>query len=91
MIANASKLELYQAIQAAREMAFLPIVTIYDRPSDHPDGFIARLFVAGNVEIPTLITVTGSLEDIQDKLMEVGLTKMNRATEDDPKIVEIWL
>jgi hypothetical protein len=91
MIENATKLEIYQAIEAARGLECMPLFTIYDRPSDYPDGFIARMFLTGRIEIPTLITVLGSLEEIQEKLEEVGLTKMARAEHDDPKIVECWV
>jgi hypothetical protein len=91
MIENATKLEIYQAIEAARGLECLPMFTIYDRPSDYPDGFIARMFLTGRLDIATLITVTGSLEDIQDKMMEVGLSKLTRSEGDDPKIVEVWL
>lgn len=91
MIANATKLELYTAIRAALDLDCLPMVTIYDRPSDYPDGFMGRMFLTGRVELPTQITVTGSLKDIQEKLMEVGMTPLPRDEGDDPKIVETWI
>ena len=91
MIEDATKLELWSAIQAAHLVGCLPMFVIYDRPSDYPDGFIARMFLTGKVEIPTLITVTGSLEEIQEKLMEVGMAKLARNTDDDPKIAEVWI
>lgn len=91
MIANATTLELYAALQAANAHDCLPMVNIYDRPSDYPEGFIGRMFVVGKINAPTLITVTGSLEEIQEKLMEVGLTPIARDERDDPGIVETWI
>ena len=88
---NASKLEIYAAMQAAREFGCLPIFTVYDRPRDYPDGFIARMFLTGKIEIPTLITVLGSLEEIRETMIEVGMTRIERYEKDDPKILECWL
>jgi hypothetical protein len=91
MYENASKLEIWAAMKAAHDMGLLPIFTVYDRPSDYPDGFIARMSITGAVEMPTLIASIGSLEEIRETLMELGLTRMDRHEADDAKIVENWL
>jgi hypothetical protein len=66
----------------------LPMWTIYDRPSDHPEGFIARRFEGEN---PTGGTLTGELDEIRKVLWQAGLVKLSRKDEDEPQIVETWV
>jgi hypothetical protein len=70
----------------------LPLWTIYERPLDHPDGFIARRFESNKAVVgPTLDTVTGELEHIRDIFTRAGLFKLDRSVDDEPQIVETWL
>jgi hypothetical protein len=70
----------------------LAIWTIYDRPKDFPDGFIARRFeVSGGVSGPTKDTITGKLEDIRQAFWKAGLCKLSREEGDEPQIVESWV
>ncbi len=50
----------------AAKRGALTIWTVYDRPKDHPDGFIARRFEIGRGQtIATDDTLAGKLEDIR--------------------------
>ena len=76
----------------AIKRGLLSVWTIYDRPRDHPEGFIARRFeVAAGGPIATRDTVTGKLEDIRQAFWKAGLMKLTRQTEDEPQIVESWV
>jgi hypothetical protein len=66
----------------------LPMWTIYDRPKDHPDGFIARRFES---IMPTGDTLTGELEELRAIFINAGLFKLPRSDGDEPQIVETWL
>lgn len=88
----ATNLELFQALQAVRTLGCLPMVTIYDHPTDYPEGFIGRLFITGDVNGPTMIAIASAdIEDIRERLEECGLTPLDRSESDDAKIVETWL
>lgn len=66
----------------------LSLWTIYEKPLDHPDGFIARRFES---DAPTMDTLTGELETIRDTFERAGLFKFMRNEDDEPAIVETWL
>jgi hypothetical protein len=71
----------------------LSIWTIYDHPSDFPDGFIARRWeITGNGEEKTDDVVKAvELKSLQEHFAMRGLYRMPRYDEDDPVIVECWL
>jgi len=71
----------------------LAIWTIYDRPKDHPDGFIARRFEVNALgpPTPTVDTVTGTLDEIRLIFYRAGLTKLGRNKGDEIQIVESWI
>jgi hypothetical protein len=65
--------------------------TVYDRPRDHPVGFIARRFeISGNVVTPTQDTLTGELEHLREAFERAGFVKIMRSESDEPQIVESW-
>ena len=77
---------------AGFERGQLPIWTVYDRPSDHPQGFIARLHEVGpGIYGPTAHVVTGELHELRVAFMQAGLTCIARSEGDDANIVESWL
>jgi hypothetical protein len=77
--------------QAFQRGAFT-IWTIYDRPSDFPDGYIARRFeVGGGNTVATRDTVTGKLDDIRQAFWRAGLMKLTRRDGDEPQVVESWV
>lgn len=77
---------------SAAKRGALTIWTIYDRPKDFPDGFIARRFeVASGEPVATKDTVTGKLEDIRQAFWKAGLLKLSRQQGDEPQIIESWV
>lgn len=66
----------------------LNIWTIYDRPTDFPDGFIARRWES---DMPTTDCITGDLAEMRGAFWQCGLVCITRGDADDPKIVECWL
>jgi len=68
--------------------------TVYERPRDYPDGYIARKWVIlrGAAEpFPTNEIVVGTtLDDVRAKLPPGLAGPLLRNDDDDPKIVETW-
>jgi hypothetical protein len=66
----------------------LSLWTIYEKPLDHPDGFLARRF---EMDAPTEDTVVGDLEQIREIFTRAGLYRLGRMVDDEPQIVETWV
>lgn len=64
---------------------------IYDKPTDFPNDFVARLWeVAPDGSRPTrYMTRATSLEEIRETL-PAGLVCFGRDRGDDPCVVEVW-
>lgn len=75
--------------------AVLGIWTVYDHPSDYPDGFIARLHevLPGGVHRATAHTVMApSLDEVRELLPHLRYRmRIDRHPSDDPVIVESWI
>lgn len=86
---EAMVVEVIQLQHVCVEQGMLALWTIYDHPTDHPDRFVARMFV---LDKPTehLLSST-SLDLLRDVFDRAGLVCMTRAEDDDRKIVETWL
>jgi hypothetical protein len=81
-----------EAQWAAAKSGILSMWTVYDRPKDHPDGYVVRRFACtAQGPVATADAYTGSLELIRDSLWKAGLIKMDRQPDDEPQIVETWL
>jgi hypothetical protein len=81
-------------IQAeAMKRGVLTMWTVYAKPKDYPNGFVARLFeVTGPEPKATHYTLKSlNLEPIQEKLTRAGLVCLTRDPSDEPQIVECWL
>jgi hypothetical protein len=65
----------------------LSLWTIYDRPADYPDGFLARRF---ENDQPSDDVLVGTLEALRRYFLERGLVCVTADPEDDPVIVETW-
>lgn len=63
--------------------------TIYDHPRDYPDSYVARKFIGKDPTQEHIIS--GDLEFLRECMSRLGLTKLNRAPQDDSVIMEIWL
>jgi hypothetical protein len=76
----------------AAQRGQLVIWTIYHKPRDHPDGFVARRFeVAGEEPKATDDVIAGDLEELRQIFWKAGLVKMPRHPQDEPQIVESWV
>lgn len=67
--------------------------TIYDHPSDWPDGYIARkhLVIDGTGGPTPHVLTCEQLEPLREQMRMMGLACLTRSPEDDPVIVETWL
>lgn len=84
--------DIIKGQQEAAQRGALAIWTIYDKPKDFPEGFIARRFeVGGGNTVATADTINGKLDDIRLALEKAGLVNICREEGDDPKIVESWI
>lgn len=69
----------------------LPMWTIYQRPSDYPDGYVARMFFTLPRAEPTAVAIFGPTRDAVRAALPAGLHRISRSPGDDPCIVETWL
>lgn len=66
--------------------------TVYDRPTDHPDEVVARLWFAAAEPIATpALLKSADLEELRSAFIQTGYSCIPRSPGDDPKIVEVWL
>ena len=68
--------------------ARLPMLTVYNRPSDYPDSFIVRMWDAS--EPTRFITISKSLEEARQSIPP-SMVCLNRMEKDDPCIEEVWI
>ena len=72
----------------------LAIWVIYDHPDDHPDSYVLRPQFAGpggKHGISDIAYASNNLDALRRVMRAMGLTRMERLREDDPKILEVWL
>jgi hypothetical protein len=71
----------------------LPMWTVFERPADYRQGFVARRFEAraDGSAVAALDAFYGpTLESVRARL-PAGLYRIERDDDDDPCIVETWL
>jgi hypothetical protein len=70
----------------------LHIWTVYERPRDYPNSFVARLHIVSEGKTgPTDTVIIGpTLESVRKQIPQ-GLVRMDRFPMDEPQIVEVWL
>jgi hypothetical protein len=71
----------------------LSVWTVYDHPSDYPDGFVARrheAYTDHSVVATADAVFAPTLEAVRAKLPP-GLHCITRSPGDDPVIVESWI
>lgn len=66
----------------------LPMITVYENPSDFRGEFVARLFDYQNV---TEFAIVGKTLDSVRKGIPEQFHRLNRMENDDPVIVEVWI
>lgn len=70
------------------------IYTIYDHPLDYPTTYVIRRYgiLPGQVgRDPDYHFEHPDLRICREKMMEMGLTCLNRHQDDDPVILETWI
>jgi hypothetical protein len=70
----------------------LPMWTVFERPDDYPDGFIARLFLVRHsvVRATTTVVFGDTLDDVRAQLPP-DLYNLGRQAGDKPSVVETWI
>jgi endonuclease V-like protein UPF0215 family len=80
-------LDTFKDIQL-KKLTKHPIITVYEKPKDYPNNFVARLF---DFSKPTkMIVLKDSLEEIRE-IIPITMVCFPRLREDDEKIVECWM
>jgi len=76
----------------AIERGELPMITIYERPDEFPDEYVAQLWLMrrGVPVMTGMVLRAASLDELRDMLPE-GLHCLPREPGDDEPIVETWL
>lgn len=70
-------------------MSSVPIISVYKKPKDYPDKFVARLWDVNNR--PTrMVVVADTLENVR-KLIPKNMIRIPPSEKDDPVIVEVYL
>lgn len=73
------------------ELAF-PLATIYEKPLDFPDAFVARIWDGKGAKPTDTMIKRDSLQEIREDIVAAGfITSFIRAEDDDPCIVETWM
>lgn len=71
----------------------LIIWTVYDKPKDFPNNFVARKQIIGEGQSRWTgdIVICNDLKKIQAHMERQFLFRLPRNEDDDPKIVECWM
>ena len=70
----------------------LPMFVVYDHPADHPEHYVARLWLSLPENTPTyLLARTKDLAVLRQFLEACGLVHLDRQPGDVPVVLETWL
>jgi hypothetical protein len=70
----------------------LPQFVVYDHPSDWPDFYVARLWLALPEPTPLpLVLMDRDLDRLQTTMDALGMVKLMPSEGDDPVILETWI
>jgi hypothetical protein len=71
----------------------LSIWSVYDRPDDCPDAYIARRFAlfAGDAVATPDFMAHPDLAMLRARLTNAGLYRIPRYEDDDPRVIESWI
>lgn len=73
------------------KLAF-PLVTIYEKPLDFPDAFVARVWDAKGPKPTNVMIKRDTLQEVREDIVAAGFkVKFTQAEGDDPHIVETWM
>ena len=69
-------------------LAKLPIIVLYEKPTDYPEHYVARLF---NGDKPTkMVAIKDSLPELR-RTIPVQMVKISRSTLDESQIIESYI
>lgn len=69
-----------------------PMITIYEKPLDFPNAFIARVWDGNGPKVTNTIIMRFSLQECREDIEAAGFSvKFPRAEGDEPHIVETWM
>jgi hypothetical protein len=76
----------------AAKRGALAIWTVYNRPDDYPNGYIARMSEShrGGEATATDLTLTGERDGLRQVLAKARLIRLDRKPDDAPQVVETW-
>lgn len=82
----------FVAIEREAQKRALFTYTVYQDPTDYPGKFVVRKHAAagGDVFAQELVAVGDSLEEVRAKI-PTNQVRMPRNTDDDAKIIEVWI
>lgn len=66
----------------------LPLITVYKRPPDYPNSYVARLFDVDIVQRDFIVKNT--LHEIREAIPDF-FYRLERDPLDDPVVVEVWV
>ena len=70
----------------------LPLVTIYEKPADFPDEYVARIWDGQGPRATNIIVKGKSVEELRKDIAAAGFKICYpRAAGDEPHIVETWM
>lgn len=70
----------------------LAVVTVYEKPSDFPDAFVARVWDGKGPKPTNTMIKRNTIQEIRKDIMAAGFeTVFQRAEGDEPQIVETWM
>jgi len=75
-------------------MSALVMWTIYDRPTDFPEDYVARRWVIdahGACATDRILVSKHDLQWLREQMIDMHLTVLPRSDGDAPCIVETWL
>ena len=69
-----------------------PMATIYEKPLDFPNEFVARVWDGKGAKPTNIIIKRATVQEIREDIRAAGFTTVFVRTEDDDtNIVEIWI
>lgn len=73
------------------ELVF-PLVTIYEKPLDFPNSFVARVWDGERAKPTNIMIQRHTIQEIRQDIILAGFkTIFTRAEDDEPHIVETWM
>lgn len=66
----------------------IPIIAVYNHPTDYPDNFVARLWIGNKPS--RYVVLCNNIDELRQSIPP-WMQKLMPADQDDPVIIETWL